>query len=94
MVCVRHRCICYCLFLLAKLFHLSAPGHILCCYFTFLVTTEQFATIKCPLGHCRRGVVVITAAQLHSTKPELSLCTGSKPPRDVSEIRDGKDLCR
>ena len=37
----------------------------------------------------RRGVVVITIAQLHSTKPELRFCAGS---RDMSEIRDGEDL--
>ena len=40
----------------------------------------------------RRGVEVITTAQLHSTKPELRLCTGSNPSRSVSEIRDGEDL--
>ena len=33
----------------------------------------------------RRGVVVITTTQLHSTKPELRLC-------GESEIRDGEDL--
>ena len=40
----------------------------------------------------RRGVVVITTAQLHSTKPELRFCAGSNPARGVSEIRDGEDL--
>ena len=36
----------------------------------------------------RCGVVVITAAQLHSTKPELRFCAGSNPARGVSlEIR-------
>ena len=40
----------------------------------------------------RRGVVVITAAQLHSTKPELRFCADSNPARGVSEIRDGEDL--
>ena len=39
-----------------------------------------------------RGVVAITTAQLHSTKPELRFCAGSNPARDVSEIRDGEDL--
>ena len=38
----------------------------------------------------RRGVVVITTAQLHLPKPEL--CAGSNPARGVSEIRDGEDL--
>ena len=40
----------------------------------------------------RRGVVVITTAQRHSTKPELRFCAGSNPARGVSEIRDGEDL--
>ena len=38
------------------------------------------------------GVVVITTAQDHSTKPELRFCAGSYPARGVSEIRDGEDL--
>ena len=38
------------------------------------------------------GVMVITTAQLHSTKPKLRFCAGSNPARDVSEIRDGEDL--
>ena len=40
----------------------------------------------------RRGVVVITTAQLHSTKPELRFCAGSNPARGVLEICDGEDL--
>ena len=40
------------------------------------------------------GVVVITTAQLHATKPELRFCAGSNPARGVSEIRDGEDLWR
>ena len=40
------------------------------------------------------GAVVqwITTAQLHSAKPELSLCTGSIPARGVLEIRDSEDI--
>ena len=38
------------------------------------------------------GVVVITTAQLHSTKPEFRFCAGSNPARGVSEICDGEDL--
>ena len=38
------------------------------------------------------GAVVITTAQLHSTKPELSFCTGSNPAHGMSEIWDGEDL--
>ena len=33
----------------------------------------------------QRGVVVITAAQLHSTKHELRFCAGSNPACAVSE---------
>ena len=40
----------------------------------------------------RRGVVVITTEQRHSTKPELRSCAGSNPALGVSEIRDGEDL--
>ena len=40
----------------------------------------------------RHGVVVITTAQLHSTKPELRFHAGLNPARGVSEIRDGEDL--
>ena len=39
-----------------------------------------------------RGVVIITTAQLHSTKPELRFCAGSSPARGMSEIRNGDDL--
>ena len=41
-----------------------------------------------------QSVVVITTAQLHSSKPESRFCAGSNPARGVSEIRDGEDLCR
>ena len=44
------------------------------------------------LNEWRGGVVVITTAQLHSTKSELRLCAGSKPARGVLEIQDGEDL--
>ena len=40
----------------------------------------------------QRGVVIITTAQLHSTKPELRLYADSYPARGVSEIRDSEDL--
>ena len=40
----------------------------------------------------RCGAVVITTAQLHSTKPELSFCGGSDPARCMLEIRDGEYL--
>ena len=38
------------------------------------------------------NVVVITTAQLNSTKPELRFCASSNPARGVSEIRGGEDL--
>ena len=36
--------------------------------------------------------MVITAKQLHSTKPELRHCAGSKLTSGVPKIRDGEDL--
>ena len=38
------------------------------------------------------GVVVITTAQLHSTKSEVTFCACSNRARGRSEIRDGEDL--
>ena len=43
-------------------------------------------------GPRRRGVVINTNAQLHSTKLELKFCAGSNPTRSVSEIYDGRNL--
>ena len=40
---------------------------------------------KTTLWH--RGVVVITTAQLHSTKPELRFCAGSNPARRAGYSR-------
>ena len=40
----------------------------------------------------RRGAVVISTAQLHSTKLELRFCVCSNPGCSVWEIRDGEDL--
>ena len=40
----------------------------------------------------KESKMVITTAQLHSTKPELRFCAGSNPARGVLEIRDGEDL--
>ena len=40
----------------------------------------------------RRGVVVITTAQLYSTKPEPRFCTVSKPAHGVSKICDDESL--
>ena len=45
------------------------------------------ATVK---WYC--GAVVITTAQLHSTKPELKFCAGSNPACRVSDINNGEDL--
>ena len=39
-----------------------------------------------------RGALVITTAQLHSTKPELRFSAGSNPAGGVLEIRYGEDL--
>ena len=38
------------------------------------------------------GVVVITTAQFHSTKSELSFCTGSNLACGVLQVHDGEDL--
>ena len=38
------------------------------------------------------SVVVITTAQLPSTKPKLRFCAGSNAPHGMLEIRDGEDL--
>ena len=43
-------------------------------------------------GYWRCGVVVITTAQLHSTKPELRFYGVSNTAHGVSEIRDSEDL--
>ena len=45
-----------------------------------------------PSSLCYCGVVVITIARLHSTKPELKFCACSYPAHSMSEIRDGGDL--
>ena len=47
------------------------------------------SVIVAPWG---RGVVIITTAQIHSTKLQLKFCAGSNPARGLSEIRDGEDL--
>ena len=41
---------------------------------------------------CSRGVVVITTAQIYSTKPKHRFCAGSNPSRSVSEIHNNEDL--
>ena len=51
--------------------------------------SENFKKILEMLGF--DGVVVI-AAQLHSTKPEIMFGAGPDPARGVSEIRNGEDL--
>ena len=56
---------------------------------SFLVSNSR-AEIQHKLW--RGGVVVITTAQLHSTKPELTFCVGSDSACGVLEIRDGNDL--
>ena len=51
-----------------------------------------FLTVNSGVVVWRRGVVVITTAQLHSTKSELKFCAGSNLARSMSEIRDGENL--
>ena len=50
-------------------------------YFSYFATTFII----------RPRVVIITTAQLHSSKPEFRLCAGSNPNRGVLDIRDGED---
>ena len=57
-----------------------------CARVSFLIKRQAWGCMWC------RGVVVITTAQLHSTRAELRLWAGSNPARGVSEIRDGEDL--
>ena len=38
------------------------------------------------------GVVVITSAQIHSTKPKLRSCAGSGSAGGMSEICDSQNL--
>ena len=47
--------------------------------------------IGCGIGW-HRGVLVITTAKLHSTKPELWFCAGSNPACCMLGIHDGEDL--
>ena len=44
--------------------------------------------LYCTVVLWRRALVVITTAQLHSTKPEISFCANSNSAYAVSEIRD------
>ena len=64
--------------------------------FSFFTEIEKKKENKLELEKKRKeiriGVVFITTAQLHSTKPELRFCAGSNPARGVSDIRDGEDL--
>ena len=53
---------------------------------SYLLQSLFFSFLWC------RGVVVITATQLDSTKPELRFCAGSNPACGVPEIRDAEDL--
>ena len=39
----------------------------------------------------RRGVVVVTTAQVHSTKSELRFSADLNPDRGMSEIGDGEN---
>ena len=48
-------------------------------FFIFRIVTNVF----CVRLIWRRGVVVITTAQLHSTKPELRFCAGSRNVGDA-----------
>ena len=52
----------------------------------FFIALEVFYTMGC------HSVVVITTAQLPSSKPEFRFCAGSNPAHGVSEIHNGEDI--
>ena len=54
--------------------------------------TKTWPMVKQNVASWRRGVVVITTVQLHSTKPELRFSACSNSDCGVSEIHDGEDL--
>ena len=56
-----------------------------------MITKFFVAQLKTFFSWCC-GVLVITTAQLHTTKPELRFCAGSNPARGMSEICNGEDL--
>ena len=60
--------------------------------FFHLVFTKSATVTQLHVAPWYCGVVLITTAQLHSTKPELRFFVGSNPARNISEIRDGEDL--
>ena len=43
-------------------------------------------------GKDAKRLYILTTAQLHSTKPELTFCAGSDLASGVLEIRDSEDL--
>ena len=57
-----------------------------------VVTLQGTRSQHCHGELWHRGVVVITTAQLHSTKPEFRFCAGSNPVYGVSEIRDNESI--
>ena len=57
-----------------------------------MILQDHVIKRPCDFTWCR-SVVIITTAQLHSTKPELRFCAGSNPTRSMSEmIHDGENL--
>ena len=44
------------------------------------------------MNYWRRGVVAITATQLHSSRTKPSFCVSSNPAHGVSQICDGDNL--
>ena len=58
----------------------------------YLVVAARYLVVTALNFLLYRGLVVITAAHLPSTKSELRFCASSKPARGVSEICDGQNL--
>ena len=62
------------------------------CFSRAFASISKIFTLAEALSTRHRGVMVITTAQLHSTKSELRLCAGSGPARGVSGIRYGEGI--
>ena len=56
------------------------------------ILIEQLILINITLCHC--SVAVIKTAELPSSKQELRFGAGSNSVCDLSQIRDGEDLCQ
>ena len=61
-------------------------------YIADIWTFSKIIFLKKAMVWWRRGVVVITTAQLHSTKPGFRFCASLNLARGASKSRDSEDL--